>query len=739
MSENLVVIKGQIERITFNNKENGFTIAKIKTEDSKILVTVAGILPFAAVGINVEIEGNWKKHPKFGNQIEIKSARQLAPETIAGILKYLSSGIIKGIGPSTATKIVKFFGKDTLKILESDIEELSKIQGIGTLKLEKIKKSWEEHNKMRSIQLFLASIGVKIGIAAKLFAVYGENTISILRENPYSIVFDVQGIGFMTADTIARNVGYELNGIERAKAGILYCLENESLQNGHTFLKFNELLKISSEILNIHQSICKNAIFSLYENNQKIIILNEDDEILRIQDLLNENFSADFSKIFLAQTFSAEDQIAKTIYSLNKMRGKINEISFAKIAESERELKIQLSKKQREAVEESFSNKILVITGGPGTGKTTIIKTIINIFSKYTKKILLAAPTGRAAKRMNETTGWKAQTIHKLLKCYQLESNVVTKASFEKLDTDLIIIDEASMIDIFLMKRLLQVIPHHANLIIVGDINQLPSIGPGNVLRDIIDSEFVKVVRLNEIFRQAKVSKIVESATDIIHGIIPKFQNQKNDDIFFIETQSSEETFENITSLIESRIKKNFGYDPKSEIQVLSPMHKGILGTINLNLTLQKIINHKNANSQKFKQFLIGDKVMQIKNNYEKDIYNGDIGYITDFDQENQNLYVDFDDRSVEFDFENSDELILAYATSIHKSQGSEYPCVIIPLATEHYCLLQRNLLYTAITRGKNLVILIGTKKALNIAVKTEKTIQRNSALKIFLQQLFKN
>ena len=718
----LINLQGQIERITYSNDENGFTVARLKVYGEHDLVTIVGNIASPAPGEILILQGEWTTHPKFGKQFKVAKYKTKVPATNYGIEKYLGSGLIKGIGPVMARRIVEEFGKETLEIIEKDITKLTKVEGIGEKRIGMIKKAWEEQKEIREVMLFLQSHGVSSGYATKIFKQYGNSSISIVKKNPYKLSMDIFGIGFITADKIAEKLGFDRNSELRVEAGIIYVLLKMS-DDGHVYYPYEPLIDKCKEILQVEREIIVRA-FGNISAEGKIIIEDLNKNIYEYE----ENNKA----VYLAKYHLSEKSIADNMRLLLNSNKTFRKVDLNKAVEwVQKQLSITLAEKQIEAIKSALENKVLVITGGPGTGKTTIINAILKILSKLNIKILLTSPTGRAAKRMSETTGYEAKTIHRLLE-YNFKKGGFTKNNENPLECDLLIIDEASMIDTILMHHLLKAIPKTATFILVGDVNQLPSVGAGNVLNDIIYSGSVKVVCLNQIFRQAKESKIIVNAHKINEGIIPKFNSSNdNTDFFFIQQEAPEKVLEIILSLVKKRIPEKFGYNPLDDIQVLTPMHKGIIGAANLNTELQKLLNPKEGEIMRgTKVFKVDDKVMQIKNNYNKDIFNGDIGRIKKIDKENQEVVIRFYEKNVVYEYPELDELVLAYASSIHKSQGSEYPVVIIPVLTQHYILLQRNLIYTAVTRGKKLVVMVGTIKALAIAVKNNKTQKRYTCLK---------
>ena len=709
VERNIEELKGQIERITFVSEEDGFSIVKIRVAGKKEPITAVGHLMSPSPGEIIEMKGKWVKHPKYGSQFKIISYKTSVPASVYGIEKYLGSGLIKGIGPVMAKRIVKRFGKETLNIIEEDIEKLKQVEGIGEKRISMIKKAWDEQREIRGLMIFLQEHGISPSYAPKIYRKYREKSIQIIKENPYRLAMDIYGIGFITADRIAEKLGFPKDSELRAMSGIIYVLQQVA-DEGHVYFPYEELLERCKKILDISQDTIENALEKL-QTEGKVI---RDDEA-----------------IYLSQFYVCETSVAKRLIRLMEMPKSIRRINTEKAIEwVQKKLRIKLAKRQKDAIRAISENKILIITGGPGTGKTTVINAIIKIFSQIGAKILLAAPTGRASKRMTETSGYEAKTIHRLLE-YSPEKGEFKKNERSPLKCDILIIDEASMIDIVLMHHLIKAVPLNATVVIVGDVNQLPSVGPGSVLKDMISSKVFPVVELNEIFRQARESLIVINAHRINAGEFPIFKSErKNADFYFIEEEDPEKGLSIIIELVKNRIPKKFGFNPYEDIQVISPMNKGIIGSENLNEKLQEAINPSSFGIIRgAKKLKLRDKVMQLRNNYEKGVFNGDIGKIVKIDQENQEVFIVFDTGIVTYDYSELDEISLAYAISVHKAQGSEYPAIVIPIFIQHYVLLQRNLIYTAITRGKKLVVMVGTKKAFLIGIKNNKIQKRYTKL----------
>ena len=715
-------LSGQIERITYTNEENGYTIARVKVYGQRDLITVVGYLMSPVPGEVLNLKGEWINHPKFGEQFKVVEYKTAVPATVFGIKKYLGSGLIKGLGPVIASRIVKKFGEKTLDIIENHIEKLAMVEGVGKKRIAMIQNAWDEQKEIRDVMMFLQSHGVSSGYATKIFKQYKNRSIAVVTENPYRLAMDIFGIGFVIADSIADKLGFSRSSPLRIEAGIIYVLHQLS-DEGHVFYPYEYLVKKSRETLDVDRDTVTQALGNLAMD--KRIVLED----------LNENideFKENNKSVYLAKFHLCETSIATRLKILSTTPKSIRTVNAENALEwVQGQLDIRLAENQVKAVRCALENKIMVITGGPGTGKTTIINAILKIFSKLKVKTFLAAPTGRAAKRMSETTGHEARTIHRLLE-YSFAKGGFQKNEEKPLDCDLLILDEASMIDTILMHHLIKAVPIFATVILVGDVNQLPSVGAGNVLNDIIASGAISVVELNEIFRQARESRIIVNAHKINSGILPTFEDDvPGNDFYFIHQEDPEKVLEIILELTKERIPKRFGLDPVDDIQVLTPMHKGLVGAGNLNAELQKSLNpFQEEITRGNRNFRTNDKVMQIRNNYDKEVFNGDIGRIIRIRPDDDEMTVLFDGREVPYAFYELDELVLAYAVSVHKSQGSEYPAVVVPVLTQHYMLLQRNLIYTAVTRGRDLVVMIGTRKALAIGVNNDKTKKRFTNLR---------
>jgi exodeoxyribonuclease V alpha subunit len=715
-------LSGQIERITFANEENGFTIAKVKVHGRRDLVTVVGNIVAPTPGKIIKMQGEWVNHPKFGEQFKVAEYKTVIPATVYGIRKYLGSGLIKGVGPVMADRIVNRFGEKTLKIIENDIARLNEVEGIGDKRIDMIKNAWDEQKEIRDVMLFLQSHEVSSGYATKIFKQYKNRSIEVVTENPFRLATDIFGIGFLIADRIAAKLGFPKFSPLRIEAGILYVL-HQLANDGHVYYPYEPLVAESMEILGVNKEIVVDAIGSIAAEN-KIIIedLNAD----------FEEFKENNKAVYLAKFYRCETSVSSLLKRLIMAPKSIRKVAIDTAVEwIQRRLDITLADNQVAAIQCALEHKVMVITGGPGTGKTTIINAVLKIFTKLKVKTMLAAPTGRAAKRMSEATGSKAKTIHRMLE-FSFAKGGFQRNEEKPLNCDLIIIDEASMIDTILMHYLLKAVHAQTTFILVGDVNQLPSVGAGNVLKDIIDSRTVPVVELNQIFRQARASRIIVNAHKINNGELPILKSNGPDtDFYFIEQEDPQKVLNIILELTKTRIPGRFGFDPIDDIQVLTPMHKGIVGAGNLNKELQNTLNPgPDAIIRGERTYRVNDKVMQIKNNYDKEVFNGDIGKIMRIIPDDRTSMIAFDGRDVVYDFSELDEVVLAYAASVHKSQGSEYPAVVIPILTQHYILLQRNLIYTAVTRGRELVVVVGTKKALAMGINNDKTHKRHAYLR---------
>lgn len=696
-----------VERITFQNAENGYSVMKVKVKGYDDLVTLVGNLLEVPAGAVLLCEGEWRVDKRYGQQFQCETWEEVMPATAYGIEKYLGSGLVKGIGPKFAKLIVGHFGTDTIEVIETDIERLYEVPGISKKRVEKIRESWEKQKDIKNVMLFLQGFGVSTAYAAKIYRQYGKESIDNVKENPYRLADDIWGIGFKTADGIARKMGYEMNDERRLRSGLIYTL-NQLADEEHCYAEEEQLIATAKQLLEADEECIRTAMTHAIET---------------------EDLMLDGTAIYLPPFYYAECGTANRLNTLvhTKEAGSIFTARFD-LAKLQRETGIEYDEVQVEAIRQAIASKVMVLTGGPGTGKTTTTKAIIAALQSAGMRILLAAPTGRAAKRMSEATGMEAKTIHRLLE-YNPQDGY-KRNDENPLEGDALIVDECSMIDIILMNNLTKALPTTMRLVLVGDIDQLPSVGAGNVLRDIIDSGVIPVVRLTRIFRQAQSSRIVMSAHAINRGCFPDISNGQHTDFFFMKQEEPEKVAETIVSLVRDRLPKAYR-QPNANIQVLTPMQRGVVGAANLNVALQQALNHNTAalvrGGYTFKE---GDRVMQLRNNYDKDVYNGDLGYVRSVDMEERTLTVDFDGQMVEYEASELDELTLAYATTIHKSQGSEYPIVVMPVLMTHYVMLQRNLIYTGITRAKKICVLVGQTKALAYAIHNMKVLKRNTRLK---------
>ena len=702
----MIKLRCVVEHITYQNPENGWSVMKVKVKDYKDPVTLTGSLLDVPVGSVLLCEGNWKVDARYGQQFVVESWQEVMPATIYGIEKYLGSGLVKGIGPVYAKAIVSRFGLETLDVIENDIERLLEVPRLGRKRVEKIRESWEKQKDIKEVMVFLQGYGVSTAYAAKIYRQYQKEAIKTVQENPYQLADDIWGIGFKTADGIASKMGYGNNDPRRCRSGILYTL-NQLAEDGHVYAESEQLVTAAKELLQADEEPIRKAMADMIEAKDLI----QDDEV-----------------IYLPPFYYAESGSAKRLTSLL-----VNDVSDDIAAEPEtaygmKKSEIVYDEVQQAAINQAMESKIMVLTGGPGTGKTTTTQGIIEAFKARGQQILLAAPTGRAAKRMTEATGMEAKTIHRLLEYNPMDG--YKRNDENTLEGDVLIVDECSMIDIMLFYNLMKAIPANMRLILVGDIDQLPSVGAGNVLRDIIDSRQIPVVRLTRIFRQAQSNRIVMNAHAINAGQFPNISNGKQTDFFFIKADDADSIPGLIVSLVRDRLSRAYGYNPK-EIQVLTPMQRGNTGAGNMNIELQCALNpNGDALTRGGYTFRRGDKVMQIRNNYDKNVFNGDIGFITAVNTNERTLSVVYDGREVEYDVTELDEITLAYAITIHKSQGSEFPIVVMPVTMKHYVMLQRNLIYTGITRAKKICVLVGTTKALAYAIHNQTVSKRNTKLK---------
>ena len=713
------VLAGSVERVTFHSEESGFCVLRVKARGHRELVTVVGHAAAVSAGEWITAAGEWVNDRTYGSQFRSRFLKASTPTSTEGIERYLGSGMIRGIGPVYAKKLVRVFREQVFDVIETDPERLREVDGIGPVRAERITAAWAEQKAVREIMMFLHTHGVGTARAVRIFRTYGTDAVQVMSENPYRLARDIRGIGFKTADAIAMRLGVEKSAMIRLRAGISHAL-TEAMDDGHCGLPAGELLPGAAALLDAPEDLVRTAV----------------DEELAAGNAVADA-AGDTPCVFLAGLYGAERGIAGRLHRIAAGPPPWPHIDPDKaLPWVERRIGITLAESQEAAVRLALSSKVLVITGGPGVGKTTIVNAILRILAAKGATLALCAPTGRAARRMTETSGFEARTIHRLLEVDPMSGGFRRDAD-NPVDCDLLVVDEASMVDVLLMHALLKAVPDHAALLIVGDIDQLPSVGPGQVLADIIGSGAVPVIRLTEVFRQAAKSRIIVNAHRINDGVVPDLDRPDGEsDFYFVPADDPESAVPRILELVRTRIPRRFGLDAVRDIQVLCPMNRGGVGARSLNIELQAALNP--AGERKVERFgwtfAPGDKVMQVENDYDKEVYNGDIGRIDDVDPELGEVAARFDDRVVNYGFGELDALVPAYATTIHKSQGSEYPAVVIPLMTQHYVMLQRNLLYTGVTRGKRLVVLVGQRKAIAIAVKAASVRRRWSKLREWME-----
>lgn len=700
-------IRGSVDRIVYTNMETGFTVLRMLNEDTGEAFTATGVFPPVSPGAEFSLEGEYRES-RYGRQFQVSGITEQVPATLKGIEKYLGSGLIEGIGAVYAARITETFGMDTIRVIEEEPERLLEIGGIGKRKLEKITAAWKKQKEIRNVMIFLQGYGVSPAYGVKIYRTYGNDSIRLVKANPYRLIEDVWGIGFKLADNLARNMGLSQDSPARIQAGIRFILDEMS-RAGHCYATFEELIHGAAAILEVGPETVEGEVRSLARENK---IVEDGEDIF-----------------YLPWLHSCEEGIRQRLTEMESvvpLRPATDELAL--VEEISRTAGILYDDIQLAAIRMSLSARIMVLTGGPGTGKTTTVMGIIRALTAQNRSLMLAAPTGRAAKRLTETTGREALTIHRLLEYSPAEG--FKKNQDSPLECDTLILDEASMIDLPLMYSVLRALPDTGSLILVGDVDQLPSVGPGNVLADFIDSGVVDVVRLNRIFRQAGESRIVANAHRINQGQLPEADNREGSDFFLVEESDRDRILTLIRDLVVRRLPERYPIDPLTDIQVLSPMQKGELGARNLNRILQEALNPE-PKRLVFGQteFRKNDRVMQLRNNYEKKVFNGDIGRVVDLDPDTRQMLVEFDGAELVYDMGDMDELTLAYAATVHKSQGSEYPVVIAPLTMSHYMMLQKNLLYTCVTRAKKLMILIGENRALRRAVASRSVRKRNTRL----------
>ena len=708
-------IDGAIDEIVFTNPDNGYTVCKFLPEGGEVM-TVVGSFPPLTPGEVLRIRGQWELNPRFGRQFKVDHFTLTLPASVKGIEKFLGSGLVKGIGPVLAKRIVGAFGAGTIDILTRDPERLREVGGVGAVKLKEIRRSWAEHRDIRDLIMFLQEHSVSTSLATKIYRQYGDRSFTVLKTNPYQLSLDIWGVGFKTADQIALKLGLDPGSLDRVKAYILYMLEKDN-EPGHIFSLASEVLEKCGTDLEVPADKAEVALAGL----------------LKGEKVVSEEWGGGRA-LYLPFFYQAQEEVVRSIHRLAGFPCRAPDFDIGQaVADTEKGLGMTFSPLQKLAIRESFERKILVITGGPGTGKTTIIRAVVDIFRKWGREVLLGAPTGRAAKRLAETTGQEARTLHRVLE-FSPKQGTFKRNESNPLRGEALVIDEFSMVDLPLMYHLLKAVPPWMRLILVGDKDQLPSVGPGTLLRDIIESGTVDVVRLDEIFRQEKESLIVINAHRVNQGqsLIYAPRTDKNADFYFIRQDDDKKAFQTILKMCSSSVPTKLGLSPISpQIQVISPMYKGVVGVDNLNTELQARLNPGREGLQVGnREFRARDKVMQVRNDYDKDVFNGDIGIVLHADKAKFRLFVDFDGRTVSYERDELNDVTLAYAISVHKAQGSEYQAVIMPLMTQHFIMLQRNLFYTALTRAKKLSVVIGSYKALYIAIKNDKPVKRNSLVK---------
>lgn len=726
--QNDIVLEGLVDRVVFHNPDNGFTVLRLAQAVEKLgentrklddVQTAVGHMFGPKAGVRARLNGRYIENRRFGRQLAFENYEEILPATEEAVLAYLASGVIKGVGPQLAGRIVARFGEETLRILDDEPELLRQVTGIGPKNLAMIRETWAEARGMRGLHLFLQPHGISAAYAARIYKAYGSEAKAVVSSNPYRLAWDIRGIGFVTADAIAAKLGFAPDHPLRLQAAALYALQKAS-EDGHVFLSRAQLAEQMQRQIGAAPEQAERAIQEL-----------ETDQRVKCETLASPG-DEPIAAVYLSRFHHCE---AKTAFYLERLLRSPKSARFgdadAIIERVLRDYPMRLAPGQIEAVRQSVRTKALVVTGGPGTGKTTIINAIIRVFKAVNARVLLAAPTGRAAKRMNETSGHEARTIHRLLE-YSPKDDAFLRNEDNPLACHILIVDEASMMDTLLFYYLLKALPLGATLVLVGDVRQLPSVGPGNVLGDIIASRALPVVQLHEIFRQSAESEIICNAHLINNGQMPitERSTEKLSDFYFIPKSDPEDAASLIVELIKNHIPRRFGFDPINQIQLLTPMHKGAVGAESMNGRLQMALNPNGLEIRRGERvFRLHDKVMQVRNNYDKDIFNGDMGRIVYMSAREKSIGVDFDGSVIPYSFNDLDELTPAYAISIHKSQGSEYPAVVIPVMMQHYLLLQRNLIYTAVTRGKKLVVLVGEQRALMLAIRNNKTGKRNTWL----------
>ncbi len=787
-------LQGILERIVYESPDTGYTVGRLSARDYAELITVVGNLASINPGESLLLQGEWVDNPKYGRQFQIEKYETILPANVVGLRKYLGSGLIKGIGPKMAGLIVRKFGMDTMDVIENEPEKLARVPGIGRKRVQIIKEAWEAQREIKNVMIFLQSHDVSTAHAAKIYKTYGNDAIPIVTEDPYRLADDIYGIGFVTADTIAQKLGIDKDAPQRVQAGIKYVLSQKA-DDGHVFQRRAELIEACQTMLEQELEAIEHGISALVEKEEIInpgftdvvdsderVTIDETQDNYEISETDQEPLSTenrepttdDHSAIYLAPFYYAElgvaNQFLRLLASQEQSRVLLSPNTTLFLTQLEDEMDLHFAPQQRKAIYTAMTTPAMILTGGPGTGKTTTVVGMIRLFEAEGRRITLTAPTGRAAKRLSETTGREAKTIHRLLE-FSPQNNGFKRNRQNPLDTDVVIVDETSMVDLVLMNRLMQAIRPSTTVILIGDTDQLPSVGAGNVLRELIDSHKIPVIQLTEIFRQAQESMIVTNAHRINKGDFPELTGDTDRNFFFIEEEDPDAITELICSLIADRLPQHYDYHPIDDIQLLCPMRRGMLGTESFNKRLQEVLNpeyvvspvshpleksrfggigdrssHLHGQGPRRGEvtspisrtaggFRVGDKVMQIRNNYDYDVFNGDIGRVVNIAHIDKKVYIQFPDKQVAYDTADLGELVLAYATTVHKAQGSEYPVVVIPLHTQHYLMLQRNLLYTGITRAKERVVIVGTKRAIGICIRNNQVMQRNGYLAERLQE----
>ena len=714
MTSDLEQLRGEVERLVYSSEESGFTICRLVVPGRRDLVTVAGTMPGIQPGERLHLRGRWINHPVHGYQFRADSYSSQLPASANAVRRYLASSLVKGIGPVLAGRLVDCFGDDTLRVIDEQPERLTEAPGVGPRRVESIKRAWEEQQEIRNVMLFLQGHGVSAAYSTRIYRTYGQDAVRVVQENPYRLAQDVRGIGFITADKIARQMGIDEHSPHRAQAALEHLLLERSGE-GHVFVPNAELLDLCQSRFDIPEDLLTAAVGSLRQAGRTVL---------------------DGEAVFLRGLYVAERAVADSIGALVASPGQRREFdATAAVDWASRRMGMVLTGEQRQAVHEAVTQKVFVLTGGPGTGKTTILRAVISILEALGQRVALAAPTGRAAKRLGEAAGREAQTLHRLLEFKPGEGRYGRDAE-RPLDADAVVVDETSMLDIVLCHQLLQAVPRHASVLFVGDADQLPSVGPGKFLGDVLKSGVVPFVRLERIFRQGDRSGIVEAAHRVNQGRLPSLGSSGfQGDFYFVEADDPEAAANAVVRICAERIPARFGLHPIRDVQVLCPMNRGAVGVHQLNDRLREALNPAGTEVTRFgRNFRVGDRVLQTVNNYDKDMFNGDLGWVTGVDHAAGRIAVNFEETGVDYDFSELDELQPSFAMTVHRAQGSEFPAVVVPLLTQHYPMLQRNLLYTAITRGRRLVVVVGSRRALAMAVRNDRPGERNSMLRARLE-----